>query len=183
LEKRGFKDILEKLNCTNSSVVFSDEMRLGLRGQVRKVLAPKGVKVIQRLQMEYKYEYLLLGVNPISGVVHFAWIPRMNQVSLKPTLMNWKLDVVVWDGAGSHRGKSVGELGMKRIFLPSYSPELNPAERVFLEIRRFVEGLVYSSLAEKKAVVEGWLLDFAGDVERVKRLCGWDWIKENLCST
>jgi transposase len=183
LEKGGFKQELEKLNCSSSDVVFSDEMRLGLRGQVRKVLAPKGVKVVQRLQMEYRYEYLLLSVNPISGVVNFAWIPRMNQASLKPVLAEWKLELVVWDGAGSHRGKRIGELGLKRIFLPSYSPELNPAERVFLEIRRCVEGLVYSSLAEKKLVVERWLVDFAGDVERVKRLCGWSWIQENLCLT
>ena len=171
------KQELQKLNCSTSNLVFSDEMRLGLRGQVRKVLAPKGVKIVQR------YEYLLLCVNPISGGVHYAWIPRMNQASLKPVLTEWKLEVVVWDGAGSHRGKSVGELAMKRIFLPSYSPELNPAERVFLEIRRVVEGLVYSSLAEKKMVVERWLVDFVGDVERVKRLCGWAWIKENLCLT
>lgn len=70
-------------------------MRLGLRGQVRKILAPKGVKVVQRVQMEYKYEYLLLAVNPISGIIQFAWIPRMNQVSLKPVLADWKLNTVV----------------------------------------------------------------------------------------
>ncbi len=29
----------------------SDEMRLGLRGQTRKVLAPKGVKVMQPVQL------------------------------------------------------------------------------------------------------------------------------------
>ncbi len=35
----------------------SDEMRLGLRGQTRKVLAPKGVKVVQRLQLRYEWSY------------------------------------------------------------------------------------------------------------------------------
>ena len=91
--------------------------------------------------------------------------------------------MLVWDGAGSYRGKLLETLKTKRVFLPSYSPELNPAERIFLEIRRCVEGLVYSSLVEKKMVVERWLLGFAGDVERVKRLCGWAWIQENLCGT
>jgi DDE superfamily endonuclease len=106
--------------------------------------APKARRgCVRRLQMEYRYEYLLLSVNPMSGVVNFVWIPCMNQVSLKPVLLDWKLDLVVWDGAGSHRGKSVGELGLKRVFLPSYSPELNLVERVFLESGRFVEGLVY----------------------------------------
>jgi transposase len=30
--------------------------------------------------------------------------------------------------------------------LPSYSPELNPAERIFEEVRRRVEGKIYESL-------------------------------------
>ena len=32
---------------------------------------------------------------------------------------------------------------MKTITLPAYSPELNPAERVFEEVRRWVEARVY----------------------------------------
>ena len=32
---------------------------------------------------------------------------------------------------------------------PAYSPELNPAERVFEEVRRWVEGRVYESIEEK----------------------------------
>ena len=97
----------------------------------------------------------------------------MKQTALLPILTQWDCPVLVWDGAGSHRGKLLETLKTKRVFLPSYSPELNPAERIFEEIRRVVEGLVYSSLAEKKGVVERWLLEFASDVERVKRLCGW----------
>ncbi len=31
-----------------AGIVLADELRLGLRGQVRRVLAPRGVKVVQR---------------------------------------------------------------------------------------------------------------------------------------
>jgi transposase len=34
---------------------------------------------------------------------------------------------------------------------PPYSPELNPAERVFEEVRRWTEGKVYGSLEAKQA--------------------------------
>ena len=44
----------------------------------------------------------------------------------------------------------MGEAGFKRIFLPAYSPELNPAERVFGEVRRHIEGKVYPYLKEKQ---------------------------------
>jgi transposase len=37
-----------------------------------------------------------------------------------------------------HKGKVVVEVGLRRIYQPSYSPELNPAERVFAEVRRWV---------------------------------------------
>ena len=34
------------------------------------------------------------------------------------------MDGAVWDGAPSHRGKLMGQVGIARIFLPAYSPEL-----------------------------------------------------------
>jgi hypothetical protein len=64
-----------------------------------------------------------------------------------------------------------------RAYLPAYSPELNPVERVFCEVRRCVEGVVYGSLEAKLAAVEGAL---GGLREGMVRLVGWDWIREAL---
>src|SRR3712207_1486029 len=115
----------------------SDEMRLGLRGQTRKVLAPKGVKVVQRLQLRYEWSYLVLAVSPLTGEIRWEWIERMRKEHLLPVLERWALEAVVWDRAPSHRAKILGELiPTKRVFLPSHSPELNPAERVFEEVDR-----------------------------------------------
>jgi hypothetical protein len=38
----------------DTEVVLADVLRLGLRGQARRVLAPRGVKVVQRLQLRYE---------------------------------------------------------------------------------------------------------------------------------
>ena len=54
-----------------------------------------------------------------------------------------------------HKAKVVGEVGLRRIYQPPYSPERNPAERVFAEVRRWVEGCRYESIEAKKAAVEG----------------------------
>ncbi len=91
-------------------------------------------------------------------------------------LRRWDADAVVWDGAGAHRGKQLRDLPIVRIFLPPYSPELNPAERVLEEVRRRAEGRVYDSLDAKQAEVEACLQELAADPERVTRLCGWEWI-------
>jgi transposase len=161
---------------------LADELRLGLRGQVRRVLAPRGVKIVQRLQIEYRWRYLLLGVEPRTGALRWQWLERFRQEQLKPVLAEWELDAIVWDGAGAHRGKQLGELPMVRIYLPPYSPELNPVERILEEIRRQVEGRVYATLDAKQAAVEAYLQQLAADPDRVTRLCGWDWLVAALDS-
>jgi DDE superfamily endonuclease len=158
------------------SVLLADELRLGLHGQVRRVLAPRGVKVVQRVQIEYRWRYLLLGVEPRTGTLRWHWLERFRQEHLKSVLADWGLDAIVWDGAGAHRGKQLRELPTERIFLPPYSPELNPAERVLEEIRRRVEGRVYASLDVKQAAVDAYLQELAADPARVMRLCGWHWL-------
>jgi hypothetical protein len=157
-------------------VLVADELRLGLHGQVRRVLAPAGVKVVQRVQIEYRWRYLLLGVDPRTGRLQWQWLERFRQEHLKPVVTAWGLDAILWDGAGAHRGNQLREVPTVRLFLPPYSPELNPAERVFEEIRRRVEGRVYPDLAAKQAVVEGYLQELAADPARVQRLCSWDWV-------
>jgi hypothetical protein len=156
--------------------VHVDELRLGLLGQTRRVLAPTGVEVRQPLQLRYEWRYLVVAVDPRMGTLRWQWLERMRQEHLRPVVAAWDIDAVVWDGAGSHRGRTLRDLPLIRVFLPPYSPELNPVERLFQEIRRRVEGRIYDSLAEKQALVEAYLAELAADPARVRRLCGWDWV-------
>ena len=64
---------------------------------------------------------------------------------------------VVWDHAAFHKAKVVGDVGLRRVYQPPYSPERNPAERVFAEVRRWVKGRRYDRTEAKKAAVEGVL--------------------------
>jgi len=93
----------------------------------------------------------LLAVDVIHLDLKWTWADRMNQACLKPIFEQWQLQTVIWDGASSHRGQDIGTLPLNRIFLPPYSPELNPAERIFEEIRREIEGFVYPSLQAKSS--------------------------------
>ena len=63
---------------------------------------------------------------------------------------------------------------------PPYSPELNPAERVFKKVRRWVEGRVYGSIDEKVEAVNAYLRRLESDPSRVRSLAGWDWIDEAI---
>ncbi len=64
--------------------------------------------------------------------------------------------------------------------LPAYSPELNPAERVFEEVRQHIEGEVYPSLRAKKDAIDHLLRQLKADKRRLKHLVGWDWINQAL---
>ncbi len=153
-------------------------MRFGLWGQVRRRRGLKGVKIVQRMQIVFRWSYLVLAVDVMRGELHWGWSQKMNQQKLVPIFEQWPMDGVVWDGAPSHRGKLMGEVGFGRIFLPAYSPELNPAERVFEEVRREVEGVVYPSLQAKRVAIDHLLRQLRADKQRLKRLIGWDWIKQ-----
>jgi len=164
-----------------SGIAWGDEMRVGLIGQVRRVWAPRGVKVRQRVERQYEWAYLNLAVNGLEGKLYWCWTPNMKQEATVEVVKEWRekgISVLIWDRAPSHRARQVREVGVRLIEQPSYAPELNPSERVFEEIRRRVEGEVYGDIEKKKAVIEREMQRLAADPERVKSLAGWAWIRE-----
>jgi hypothetical protein len=164
----------------DADIVLADEWRLGLRGQVRRVLGRRGVRVVQRLQLRYQWSYLVLAVHPRAGTLRWRWRERCRAAPIKDALADWSPAAVIWDGHGAHTATLLAELPVVRVRLPAYSPELNPPERVFQELRRRVEGRCYATVADKQAIAEAYLTELAADPARVRRLCGWDWLTAAL---
>jgi hypothetical protein len=166
------------------AVGFGDEMRVGLRGMVRRVWGRRGTKVRQRVQLAYKYKYLFLAVDGQTGRLHWCWLDSMkgDEVVLAAggLFAETPIEVLVWDGAGSHKDARVYEFGRPVITLPPYSPELNPAERVFEELRAAIEGKPYTTLDDKIAAVETELAKYDADPAKVRSLANWHWIEAAL---
>ncbi len=136
-------------------------MRVGLIGHVRRVWAPRGVKVVQPVEYKREWAYLNLAVNGLTGQLRWEWTENMQGAAIAPVVEQWAADgltVLVWDRAGGHRGAAYGDVPVKLIEQPPYSPELNPAERVFEYLRSKVEGKVYGTLAAKQAALEAELV-------------------------
>jgi transposase len=181
VEKGGLAAALDAVGLTAASRVgFADEQRIGLRGTMRRVWGRRGVKVRQRLQLRYEWAYLFAAVDARAGTIWWDWVATMKAADLRPVLAEVRarglLDALVWDGAPSHADAEVRAVGVPLVALPPYSPELNPAERLFEEVRRHVEGTAYATLADKVDAVQAFLRDLDADPARVRRLCGWDWI-------
>ncbi len=73
---------------------------------------------------------------PVNGEVFPAWVQDILAPTLKPG------EVVIMDNLGSHRGKAVRrairKAGAKLLFLPKYSPDLNPIEQVFSKLKHLL---------------------------------------------
>ncbi|MEN5364754.1 IS630 family transposase [Brevundimonas intermedia] len=85
---------------------------------------------------------------PINGDWFRAWVEQ----SLIPTLHPG--DVVVLDNLGSHKGKAVRQAirkaGAHLLFLPPYSPDLNPIEQVFSKLKTLLRK------ADERSVETTW---------------------------
>jgi transposase len=184
VEKRGLtRALIQAGSRPAAGVEWSDEMRVGLLGTVRRVWAPRGLKVVQLVEYTHEWLYLVLTVNPVRGTLRWAWVPNMKGVSLAPVLRGWAqrgLRTVVWDRAPGHRGPASAGLKVQRIEQPPYSPELNPTERIFEYLREAVEGFIYGTLSAKIRAVEAELRRLAACPQRVKSLAGWAWIGNAL---
>lgn len=70
---------------------------------------------------------------PINGELFRAYVEQ----ALVPTLR--RNDIVVADNLGSHKGKAVKtairKAGAHLLFLPKYSPDLNPIEQLFAKLK------------------------------------------------
>ncbi|MFV1969282.1 MAG: IS630 family transposase [Pirellulaceae bacterium] len=73
---------------------------------------------------------------PVNGDAFRAYVECL----LAPTLAPG--DIVVMDNLGSHKGKNVRETirvaGAHLLFLPPYSPDLNPIEQVFAKLKHLL---------------------------------------------
>ena len=64
----------------------------------------------------------------------------------------------------SQRDKMIWGVWLATIIPSAYSPELNPVEGVFKEVRRLVEGRIYRSIEEKIKAVHAYLSELESNL-------------------
>ena len=163
---------------------WADEIQVGLLGQVRRRWGRCGVRIRQRLQRKREYRSLFVAVDPRTGTLWYCWLDSMKGEDFCGVVRGLEqrgdLTALVWDNAPGHTDHRVARIGLPLIRLPPYSPELNPAERLFEAIRARIEGEVYATLAAKCARVEAILAEWEADPDAVKALTGWHWILDAI---
>ncbi|SKA32094.1 transposase, partial [Consotaella salsifontis] len=73
---------------------------------------------------------------PVNGERFRLYVEQVLVPTLKPG------DIVIMDNLGSHKGKAVRRAiraaGAKLLFLPKYSPDLNPIEQLFAKLKHLL---------------------------------------------
>ena len=140
-----------------------DEHRVGLKSIVRRVWAPKGTRPLAVVKEKYEWLYVYAFVHPTSGDTHWLLLPTVNSQAMSLALADFAKQVgvgpdkhilLVLDQAGWHTSKEVViPEGIEFVPLPSHSPELQPAERLWPLTNEPLANRSFASLDELDTVV------------------------------
>lgn len=180
---------MEPLKNRPFELFFSDEMRYGLISNFKRSWSKIGERTIVDSQQSFDNRYLFSAVAPLSGnSFHLSGIDGFDTEAAHAFLLELKKQhknktvIVVWDNAPCHRPRIHREIpGLIVIFLPPYSPELNPVERFFEELRKATANRIFKTIAEQEKAIEDSLNKITDDIGAMKQLVGYEWILDQ-CS-
>src|SRR5208283_2420009 len=162
-------------------VFASDEHRLGLKPVTRRVWAPVG----ERPTAHGHWLYVTAFVSPASGetfwYVHDGVSKPFFAALLETFAREAKAGVdrtilLVIDNAGWHgeAGLSVPD-GVRLVFLPPYTPELQPAETLWTLVDEPIVNKHVETIDELDAIIGERCASLAGQPEIIKSRAGFHW--------
>lgn len=165
---------------------FADEMRYGLMSNLRRSWSLVGERAVLPQQQAFVNRYLYSAVSPLSGEsFHLVGLDEMDTDVTYTFLLELKKQfstqevILVWDNAPCHRPKKLQTIpGLTLVALPSYSPELNPTERFFEEIRRATANSIFEQIETQETVISNAVKHWSENLSAMKQLLGYPWIQE-----
>jgi len=123
-------------------VFAQDETRLGLLPVVRRRITACGVQPVATVTHQFDNFYLYGAVAPTSGASFFLELPYLNSRAFQVWLDGFaatfpeSLNLLVLDNGAGHKAKALRwPSNVVAVFLPPYSPELNPMERLWRDLK------------------------------------------------
>lgn len=167
-------------------VWFFDEHRVGLKPILRKVWSPVGQRPIAIVQHRYEWLYVYGFVEPLTGKTYWYLIPRVNTKWLNLVLeafatevaaSSQKIILLVQDRAGWHTSWRVTlPTGIVTEFLPPYSPELQPAERLWSLVDEPLVNQHFESIEQLEDVLASRCCVLQEMTQEIKNLTQYHWL-------
>ncbi len=166
--------------------MFQDEARFGRMSSPRACWAPRRERPRAPSQMVREFVYVFGAVSPADGrhdslVLPYADTEAMTMF-LKEVARRHRREYILMfmDQAGWHKSNGLGvPRNMGLAYLPPHSPELNPQEQVWDELRgKFFGNMAFKSIdAVMDRLVEG-LRCMEASPDALKSLTQRDWMKK-----
>lgn len=125
------------------NLYFQDESRFGLFTKTGRALTARGVKPVCPFQQKFQSTYLFGAFSPIDGNSYLLEMPHCNSDNFQIFLDELsasrpeELKIMVLDNGAFHKAKKLNiPDDIILYFLPPYSPELNPAEKIWAKFKR-----------------------------------------------
>ncbi len=172
--------------CTGRQVrlMFQDEARFGRINDPRRCWAPRGFRPEVGRQIVREYTYAFGAVSPHDGVLDTLVLPVVTAAAMSIFLAEVarrhpeEFILMVLDGAGWHRANSlVVPENMRLEALPPYSPQLNPMEHLWDEVReKWFANEVFDSLDGVEDRLVEALVALERNQDQVASTTGFDWL-------
>lgn len=159
-----------------------DESRFGLLSIHQRCLTVRGVKPLLPYQHRFKNFYLFGAYSPIDGDHFTLEFPYCNSSCFEQYLEELsghrpqEFKILLLDNGAFHKTQTlVVPTNVALLFLPAYSPELNPAERVWRAIKDKLANVVCDTLDRLSDKVCDIVRQLAK--ESIHQLVGWNLYK------
>ena len=165
--------------------MFQDEARFGRIDNPRCCWANSGTRPKTHKQIIREYTYLYGAFCPHDGRMDSLILPRMDthcmNLFLQEVSQRYSTEniLMVMDGAPCHtEGEAlVVPENITILKLPPYSPQLNPAENMWAEIReKFFGNISFPSMSDLEKHLVAAALHYESSLEVVASVCNWDWM-------
>jgi transposase len=164
--------------------MFQDEARFGRMVRIRRCWAPYPLRPSVPNGYEREFVYVYGAVSPVEGDMDWMISPNMNTEQMNKFLFQVseahqdEFIIMVLDGASSHKAKDLRKYeNIRFIPLPSYSPELNPQEHIWDELReKEFPNRVFNNMDAVKQQLQNGLQKLSEDHIQIKSITGWPWI-------
>lgn len=162
--------------------MFQDEAGLGRINKPKYCWCEKGTRPSMPCHHIKEFRYAYGAVEPLTGESCFVVMPYCNTDcmnlflnELSNTFPRDKI-ILVCDGAAWHKSGSLKiPENIELIFIPPYTPEMNPIEQIWKEIRKIgFKNEVFQTL--QKVVDRLCDTIFSLSKETIKSITGRDWI-------
>jgi len=165
-------------------LMFQDEARFGRISDPRRCWAPPGVRPEVGLQIVREYTYAFGAASPHDGTFISLILPVVTAEAMSIFLAEVasrhpeEFILMVLDGAGWHRASSlIVPENMRLLPLPPYSPQLNPMEHIWDEVReKWFANAVFDALDGVEDCLEESLVYLEHNRNLVASTTGFDWI-------